>query len=75
MIYSWKLVLRQHASGAIKHDFRPYMYIRRYISLRKILILVILILMHFCSLVSEYCYFIVNAATKYMVYLFNLTPL
>ena len=45
------LVLRRRASGAVKRDFRTY--IRRYTSPNEILNMVIPILMHFCSFVSN----------------------
>ena len=47
-----KLVLWRRASGAVKRDFRTY--IRRYTSPNEILIMVIPILMHFCSLSSNW---------------------
>ena len=47
-----KLVLWRRASGAVKRDFRTY--IRRYTSPNEILNMVIPILMHFCSLSSNW---------------------
>ena len=46
------LVLWRRASGALKRDFRTY--IRRYTSPNEILNMIIPILMHFCSLSSNW---------------------
>ena len=44
------LVLWRNASGAIKHDFRPY--INQYTTTKEILNLVMPVLLHLCSFVS-----------------------